>query len=136
GHSASPAPVTAGIVSAWVTTGDQSSLLARDPDLHVSIVAVSSSSPVIEVDGSTTFQTVVGWGAAMTDASAYLIQTKLNAAQREALMQDLFGREPGIGLSFVRIPMGASDFSRSHYSFDDRPAGETDPALEHFSIDV
>jgi len=136
GHSASPAPVTAGIVSAWVTTGDQSSLLARDPDLHFSRVAVDSSIPVIEVDGSTTFQTVVGWGAAMTDASAYLIQTKLNAAQREALMQDLFGREPGIGLSFVRIPMGASDFSRSHYSYDDRPAGETDSTLAHFSIDV
>ena len=72
----------------------------------------------------------------MSDASAYLIQTKLSAAQREALLQDLFGREPGIGLSFVRIPMGASDFSRSHYSYDDRPAGETDSALAHFSIDA
>ena len=72
----------------------------------------------------------------MTDASAYLIQTKLNAAQREALLQDFFGPDPGIGLSFVRIPMGASDFSRSHYSYDDRPAGEADSTLAHFSIDV
>ena len=72
----------------------------------------------------------------MSDAAAYLIQTKLNATQREALLQDLFGRDPGIGLSFVRIPMGASDFSRAHYSYDDRPAGETDSTLAHFSIDV
>jgi glucosylceramidase len=91
---------------------------------------------VIEVDHRREFQSVVGWGAAMSDAAAYLIQTKLSAAQREALLKELFGREPGIGLSFVRIPMGASDFSRSHYSYDDRPAGETDSTLTHFSIDV
>jgi O-glycosyl hydrolase len=96
--------------------------------------AVDAPVPVIQVDYSRKFQTVIGWGAAMTDASAYLIQTKLSATQREALMQELFGREPGIGLSFVRIAMGASDFSRSHYSYDDRPAGETDSTLAHFSI--
>src|SRR6476659_7670273 len=110
-HSASSAPVTAGIVSAWVTTGDQARLLAREPDLHFNRVAPDPSTPIIEVDHSHAFQSVVGWGAAMTDASAYLIQTKLTAAKREALLQELFGREPGIGLSFVRIPMGASDFS-------------------------
>ena len=132
-----PSPLASrGTVAVWVTTGDQSRLLAREPDLHFNSVAVDSSIPVIEVDYSREFQSVVGWGAAMTDASAYLIQTKLSATQREALLQELFGREPGIGLSFVRIPMGASDFSRSHYSYDDRPAGETDSTLAHFSIDV
>jgi len=129
-------PVTPGTVAAWVTTGDQSRLLARQPDLRFDKIAVDSSVPTIEVDYSREFQSVVGWGAAMSDAAAYLIQTKLNASQREALLQELFGREPGIGLSFVRIPMGASDFSRSHYSYDDRPAGETDSTLAHFSIDV
>ena len=72
----------------------------------------------------------------MSDAAAYLIQTKLNPTQREALLKELFGPDSGIGLSFVRIPMGASDFSRSHYSYDDRPSGETDTTLAHFSIDV
>lgn len=122
--------------AAWVTTGDQSRLLAREPDLHFTIAAVDSSLPIIDVDDSREFQSVVGWGAAMSDAAAYLIQTKLSAKDREALLRDLFGREPGIGFSFVRIPMGASDFSRSHYSYDDRPAGETDSTLAHFSIDV
>lgn len=125
-----------GTVAGWVTTGDQSLLLAREPDLHFTAGAGASGIPVIEVDYSRQFQSVVGWGAAMTDASAYLIQTRLNATQREALLQELFGCEPGIGLSFVRIPMGASDFSRSHYSYDDRPAGETDSTLAHFSIDA
>jgi glucosylceramidase len=69
----------------------------------------------------------------MTDASAYLIETKLTAAQRDVLMQDLFGAS-GIGLSYVRIPMGASDFSFSQYSYDDVGDGETDSTLSHFSI--
>jgi glucosylceramidase len=127
---------TSSTVTAWITTGDQSRLLAREPDLQFSNATVDSSIPVIEVDYNREFQSIVGWGAAMTDAAAYLIQTKLNAAQREALLQELFGRDPGIGLSFVRIPMGASDFSRSHYSYDDRPAGQADSTLAHFSIDV
>lgn len=48
---------------------------------------------------------------------------------------DLFTREgKGIGLSFMRIPMGASDIALSVYSFDDLPAGKTDPTLAKFSI--
>lgn len=124
------------VVAEWVTTADKSRLLTRAPDLHFETAAADPSIPIIEVDYSERFQSIVGWGAAMTDASAYLIQTKLNPGQRDALLQELFGRQNGIGLSFVRIPMGASDFSRSHYSYDDRPAGENDSSLAHFSIDI
>ena len=136
GRSGSFPPPPPRAVSAWITTGDQSRLLAREADLHFTNAASEAGIAVVDVDAGRTFQSVIGWGAAMSDAAAYLIQTKLNAEQREALLQDLFGREPGIGLSFVRIPMGASDFSRSHYSYDDRPAGETDSTLAHFSVDV
>ncbi len=130
------APLTpATPVSVWVTTGDRSSLLSRQPDLRFTGREPDVDN-VIDVLESRQFQSVVGWGAAMSDASAHLIQTKMNPVQREALLQDLFGREGGIGFSFVRIPMGASDFSRTHYSYDDRPPGETDSTLTHFSIDV
>jgi glucosylceramidase len=48
-------------------------------------------------------------------------------------MSDLFTRNGnGIGLSFMRIPMGASDIARSVYSFDDMPAGQTDLPLANF----
>ena len=60
----------------------------------------------------------------MTDASAYLIQNRMSASQRDALMQELFGRNPGIGLSFMRLTIGASDFSLRHYSYDDHPSGD------------
>jgi glucosylceramidase len=90
---------------------------------------------IITVDESTAYQEMVGFGAAITDASAWLIQNRLTAAQREALLQELFGPSPGLGLSFTRLTMGASDFSLHQYSYDDIPAGETDSTLAHFSID-
>ncbi|CAK4853273.1 unnamed protein product, partial [Aphanomyces euteiches] len=75
----------------------------------------------------------------MTDASAYLIGTKMNATQRANVMNDLFNPVTGIGISFVRIPMGSSDFSATpanapfNYSYDDNN-GQADPGLTHFSI--
>jgi len=121
-------------VQAWVTTGDRTKLLAREAD-----IAFGSSMPLpvnIDINADTRYQEMVGFGAAITDASAWLIQTKLNEVERAALLQELFGRSPGIGLSFTRLTIGASDFSRHHYSLDDVPRGETDPALAHFSIDA
>src|SRR5262249_50102226 len=71
----------------------------------------------------------------VTDSSAWLIQNKLSAARRAALLRELFGRDNGLGLSLTRISIGASDFSLRHYSLDDSPDGAPDPDLAHFSID-
>jgi glucosylceramidase len=125
---------TAGVAEAWITTGDRSRLLSREPDLPI-LRTRDTSHVVIEVDEGTRYQEMVGFGAAMTDASAWLINNKLRG-QRDALMRELFGRNPGIGLSLVRVPMGASDFSAAHYSYDDMPAGERDSTLAHFTIDA
>jgi glucosylceramidase len=121
------------VAQVWLTTGDRSRLLARDPD--VPIRSAAPHSPIIvDVDETTTYQTMVGLGAALTDASALLLNRTLGA-QRDTVMRELFGAEPGLGLSFVRVPIGASDFSVRHYSYDDVPAGARDTALEHFSIE-
>ena len=130
-----PQPPPGGVaVQPWVTTGDQNKLLSREPVLY--LTTQTATSPVIDVDESTRYQAILGFGAAVTDATAYLIQEKMSAEQREALLQDLFGRGSGIGLSFTRVPMGASDFSLRQYSYDDMPLGKTDSTLAHFSIDA
>ena len=116
----------------WLTTADQSRLLSRQPDVVIRS-GTDASSVVIDVHEETSYQEIVGFGAAMTDASASLIQQKLGA-QHDAILHELFGRNPGIGLSFVRVPMGASDFSTHDYSYDDMPAGQTDSILAHFTI--
>jgi glucosylceramidase len=121
-------------VQAWITTGDQRLLLAQGKG--AAFGTVKPQGAVIEVDPGTRYQEMAGFGAAITDASAWLIQNRLDAPRRASLMRELFGREGnGIGLSFTRLTIGASDFSTEHYSFDDMPKGETDPALAHFSIE-
>jgi len=135
--AASAAP--AGAVQAWVTTADRARLLARVADAVFAAAPVAAPSTaagaaVIEVDPAVRYQQMAGFGAAITDASGYLIQQKLDPARREALLRELFGRDGGIGLSFTRLTIGASDFSRSHYSFDDMPPGQQDPKLERFSL--
>lgn len=122
-------------VSAWVTTGDQSRLLARDADPIRVLPVAPSTLPTVRVDATRRFQQITGWGAAMTDASAHLIESRLSPAKRDALVRELFGRNPGAGFTLLRVPMGASDFSRAHYSYADTPAGEADPALSTFSIE-
>ncbi len=119
----------------WLTTGDQTHLLARQHDVPIAVADTTPAVPTITVDEATVFQEIVGFGAAITDASAWLIQQRLSAAQRDSLLRDLFGPEPGIGLSFARLTIGASDFSRAHYSLDDVPPGQTDPTLARFSIE-
>ena len=129
-------------VRVWTTTGDQRQLMQQGHDIAFDTgpgSAPAGKGPldtVIELDPATRFQSVVGFGAAITDASALLIHDKLNPAQRDGLMKELFGREgQGLGLSMTRLTIGASDFSTLDYSFDDVGPGQTDPALEHFSIE-
>ena len=71
----------------------------------------------------------------MTDSSAWLIDQRMNAAQRESLMQSLFSTKDGIGLNYLRVPMGASDFTASgFYTYNDLPSGQTDGTQSQFSV--
>jgi glucosylceramidase len=71
----------------------------------------------------------------MTDSSAWLIEQDLGPAARGTLMAELFG-PGGIHLDFVKVAIGSSDFTHDGqpYSYDDMPAGQSDPGLAHFSI--
>ncbi|MER7008012.1 ricin-type beta-trefoil lectin domain protein [Dactylosporangium sp. NPDC000555] len=90
----------------------------------------------ITVNDATRYQTFTGGGASFTDTAAWLMNSSgaLSASTRNTVMQKLFDPNNGIGLSFLRNPMGASDLARYGYSYDDRPAGQTDPSLAYFSI--
>ena len=137
-----------GGVRAWLTSGDRTHLLEAQPLIEwLPRSDGLADVPVIAIDPSRSFQEIVGFGAAMTDASAHLLHA-LPADARERVMRDLFGRgeaigagkvgvaaaDSGIALGFMRVPMGASDFSLRHYSYDDMPRGATDSALRQFSI--
>lgn len=120
-------------VNVTLSTHDQSSLLATQPTTLFTLTTAGSNK--ILVDETLTYQPIDGFGAAFTDSANWLLYTQAQPAQYTSIMNDLFTRNGnGIGLSFMRIPMGASDIARSVYSFDDMPSGQSDPSLANFSI--
>lgn len=119
-------------VEVHLTTGDRTALLAEQQPLRFE---PGTPAGAILVDDDRRYQRMVGFGASITDASAYLIQQKLSPEARDALLRELFGPAPGLAMSFTRLTVGASDFSRTHYSYDDMPPGKADPDLRNFSIE-
>ena len=119
-------------VSLWVTKGDKSALLQKQSD--VTFGAASNAFPTIEVDSTQSFQTIDGFGYALTGGSAYVIN-KLSVADKTSLLEELFGAGANsIGVSYLRISIGASDLNASVFSYDDVPAGQTDVNLTQFSL--
>lgn len=136
--SASAAPVEPGPdpsaradVRVWMTTGDRADLLEEQPPDAIGDWV--DGAPMIEIDPGRRFQRMAGFGASITDSSAQLLAS---SPDRDAIMRDLFEPTDGLGLSYLRQPIGASDFvAGEHYTYDDVPTGETDYEVEHFSID-
>lgn len=124
-----PAPVTAHV---WVTTPDGKDKLS---DLGtVAFGDAATTAPTVVVDPTLTYQTMRGFGGAITDSSASLL-SGLSPSARDAAMRSLFDPATGDGLDYLRQPIGASDFvAGPAYTYDDLPAGQTDYQQRHFSI--
>ncbi|MCX4979459.1 ricin-type beta-trefoil lectin domain protein [Streptomyces sp. NBC_00620] len=136
-----PAHAAGEQVTAYLTTTDDTGgrhvVRGLQPQTPFAFQAGSGGTgDNITVDENTRYQTFTGGGASFTDTAAWLMNSSgaLTQAQRDAAMTKLFSPTDGIGLSFVRNPMGASDLARFGYSYDDVPAGQTDPTLAQFSI--
>jgi glucosylceramidase len=117
----------------WVTSADGAQRLTS-----LAPIPFDADAPRglrIHVDPARQYQAIEGFGASFTESSAWLIRQRMSAAQRRELMRELFDPRTGLGLGVTRIPIGASDFSLTHYSFDDMPAGQTDPTFTKFSIE-
>src|SRR3954452_10618890 len=84
---AAPASAANETVQKWLTTSDLSQHLTQQANLGFS---AGSGSATITVDSSQSFQSIVGFGAAMTDSSAWLLSNKLNATAHTNLMNALF----------------------------------------------
>jgi glucosylceramidase len=120
-------------VAVTLSTHDQSSLLAAQTAISFNSGGLPIANQV-QVDETQQYQTIEGFGAAFTDSACYLLEQVAQPSQLTTTLSDLFTRTGnGIGLSFMRNPMGASDLARSVYSFDDLASG-TDVPLNNFSI--
>lgn len=118
----------------WLTTSDRKALL--EPQAAAEFARERKPGlPVVIVADGTAYQTIEGFGASMTDSAAYLIRQRVPAEKQQEVMEWLFDFRKGIGVSFLRNPMGASDLARFHYSYNDLPPGQEDMRLERFSIE-
>lgn len=134
---ATAAAPAAGKVAVYLTTGDLKQTLARQADLTFSSDN-SSAGTSVSIDDTQIFQTLsAGFGVALTDTSSYLLKQVLPKSLSDRAMAQLFSPSEGIGLSYVRIGMGGTDYnvSKQPYTYDDLPTGQTDPQLLHFSLD-
>ena len=121
-------------VSVWETTGDQAKLLQQQASVNFAAGGALNNN-TITVDETTSYQSIDGFGYCLTGGSASLINS-LGSGQT-ALLNELFGTGSGqIGVSYVRISMGASDLSASDFTYDDMPSGQTDVNLNNFSINA
>jgi glucosylceramidase len=131
GHDAStldaaepPAPP-----AAYITTDDLSEALAVVP---ITMGDSGRADVTVTIDSSTTYQSILGFGASITDSSSYVMTKYLSATALARLLTQLFDPTQGVGLSFLRQPMGASDFSSvGNFSYDD---GSSDSTLTSFNI--
>ncbi|MFJ8915412.1 ricin-type beta-trefoil lectin domain protein [Amycolatopsis sp. NPDC102389] len=138
---ATPAQAAGETVNIWLTTTNDSrgvnvtrGLQQQSP---VNFAAgTGTGQQTITVDENTTYQQFEGAGASFTDTAAWLMKGSgaLSQATRDETMRKLFDPVSGIGVNFIRNPLGSSDLARFSYSFDDLPAGQTDPSLAKFSI--
>lgn len=132
GNSGGGTATPTGTVEQVFTRADRSVLLEKQA-AKLAFNATAGGAE-IEVDESVTYQPVEGFGYTLTGSSALLIQG-MGASQRAALLNELFGTgENSVGISYLRLSLGASDLSPYVFSYNDLGPGQTDETLSKFSL--
>lgn len=135
GENSEPQPVTPP-ASTVPTTGDVRVLTTtsdRSKDLTESFTDFSTtnntSSSTIMLKRDQAYQTIDGFGAAITGSTAYNL-LKMQPDDRAAFLKQTFSHTDGFGMSYIRICIGCSDFSLSEYTCCDKPG------IENFALTV
>lgn len=120
-------------VNLWLTNADESAKFQKQ---NVSLIFSNSATAyqTITVDTTQRYQSIDGFGFAMTGGSAYLIYN-LPASQRSTILKKLFTTDSTyIGISYLRLSIGSSDLNQNAFSYDDIASGQTDTTLKYFDM--
>jgi glucosylceramidase len=124
-----------GQIESWITNPDRTALFEKQPE----VVSFSEKSngrggSTIVIDDSQQMQTIDGFGFALTGGSAELLM-KMSSNERAKILKELFAwDDKNIGISYIRLSIGASDMNSFVFSYDDLQKGETDFELKKFSL--
>lgn len=117
----------------WLTNADRSALFQKQRETF-HFTSTPRQCPTIEILDRQILQPIDGFGFALTWGSAQHL-SHMDPGKRKTLLKELFGTgDSNIGISYLRISIGASDLNEYVYSYDDLPAGQTDPELTKFSL--
>ena len=125
--------VQAQTIHVWETETDRSQLFSQEENSVEFTVNKRERVPYIVVDPARSYQTMEGFGFALTGGSAeHLI--KMSPAARHEILCDMFDPAEGMGFSYVRLTLGASDLNSFVFSYNDMPEGKEDFKLKNFSL--
>src|ERR1700728_776830 len=117
----------------WLTTRNRTALFAPQA-AALRFSPKAGQLPELTVDDAQHFQSIDGFGFALTGGSAQLLM-RMGATQRAALLKELFTTgDNGIGVSYLRVSIGSSDMNERVFSYDDLPPGETDVEMAKFDL--
>lgn len=88
-----------------------------------------SDGAVLSIDGTKTYQKIIGFGGAFTEAAAYTL-SKMEPEKREEIVKKYFDSREGIGYSIGRVHIHSCDFALGNYTY----VQENDSELKSFDI--
>ena len=120
-------------IEAWVTNAHRSMLFQQQPEKIIFGNEEGKGLPII-IDDRQEYQTIDGFGFAMTEGSAFHLH-RMSAPARQQILKEMFATEgKNVGFSYIRLTLGASDLNNFVYSYNDLPDGKKDLAMKKFSL--
>lgn len=132
----SPDPVKRkySISQRWLTYPSES-ILFQPTAYESGIKSKPDKTLNIDINEQKVYQEMDGFGFTLTGGSARLIN-QMSTTNKKELLYELFSATEGIGISYLRLSIGASDLSDSVFTYNDMPPGKTDPQLKQFNMDM
>lgn len=120
-------------ISMWLTTPDKQALFTKFDDRVVE-ASENSNNDLIQINSSVTFQEMDGFGYTLTGGSAQHL-ANMSTSTRANILKELFGEEENsIGVSYLRISIGASDLDAQAFTYNDIPSNQIDVELSGFNL--
>ncbi len=117
----------------WLTDPDAKIHFQQQPSISPN-TANQAVNTIININENEKYQTIDGFGYTLTGGSAMHLHN-LDDTKRAQILQELFGTDGNnIGVSYLRLSIGASDLDEIVFSYDDLPSGQTDVNMTHFDL--
>jgi len=119
----------------WLTDPQRNILFQQQPPISPSTYENLEVENIIEINPNEKYQSIDGFGCALTGGSAFHLY-RVDNTTRASILEELFRTDKtNIGISYLRLSIGSSDLNDAPYSYDDIPDDQTDLNMTNFTLD-